>query len=250
MTSLRRFQPGTVALVTGASSGIGLATAKALLDEGYRVVLAARRIERLSKIAAKLGDSAFPLELDVKDADAVAGLIDGLPAPFKQIDILVNNAGHAIGGIGPFSGEQAATWADMIETNVQGLLRVTHAIIGGMMKRGAGDIVNLGSVAGIRTLSQRAAYGASKAAVHTFSDNLRVELAGSGVRIIEILPGLTRTEFSLTRLRGDKAAADQFLTSIGEPLDSADVARAILFALHQPARVSIAEIVIVPSERV
>lgn len=245
----RRFAPGSVALVTGASSGIGLATARALVSEKYRVILASRRVERLEKIADELGALAHPIELDVTDAESVKRLPDRLPAEFEPVSILINNAGHAIGGTGPLSSEEAYTWTDIVETNVQGLVRVTHSLLGSMIARRAGDIVNIGSTAGIKSVIHRAAYGASKAAVHMFSENLRLELAGSGVRVIEIVPGLTRTEFSMKRLRGDTKAADQFLSSIENPLKPDDIARSILFALHQPASVSLSTIVIVPSER-
>ena len=250
MTLGRWRERGAVALVTGASSGIGHATARALASEGFRVVLSARRLDRIAEASKEIGPSSYPLCLDVRDRKGIDDIFNQLPVEFRQIDVLVNNAGHAIGGTGAFNAEPSEIWDDLIDTNVRGLMRVTNAVIGGMISRGAGDIVNIGSVAGIRSTIHRAVYGASKAAVHMFSENLRLELAGTGVRVTEVLPGLTRTEFSVTRLRGDQEKAASFLASGGTPLKPEDVARAILFALTQPAHVSIAQLVIVPSTRV
>ena len=174
-------------------------------------------------------------------------MLGRLPPKFRAIDILVNNAGHDVGGKRPFIAGPADAWADIVETNLQSLLRVTRAVLPGMLERGGGDILNIGSVSGIKAAAQRAAYGASKAAVHMFSENLRSELAGTGVRVTEILPGLTRTSFAQARLSGDEDKAQEFYAKSGTPLEAEDIARAVTFALRQPPHVTIAELVIVPS---
>jgi NADP-dependent 3-hydroxy acid dehydrogenase YdfG len=242
-----RLGPDTVALVTGASSGIGLAVSRALVREGGHVVMAARRADRLAGLAQEIGPLAFPVALDVRDARAVDGLLQVLPPELRAIDILVNNAGHDVGGRRRFDAGSADAWHDIIETNLQGLMRVTSALLPGMLARGSGDIVNLGSSSGVRTAADRAAYGASKAGVHMFSQNLRVEMAGTGVRVIEILPGLTRTGFAEARLRGNTAAAQAFYDQADSVIEPEDVANAILFALRQPAHITVAELLLLPS---
>lgn len=239
--------PGTVALITGASSGIGLAATLALAKRGCRVIITARRADRLNALANDIGSNAYPVVLDVRDRSAVDGLIASLPNEFRAIDVLINNAGHDVGGRRKLHAGDADEWADVIETNVQALIRMTRAILPGMIERRRGDIVNIGSTSGIRPSAEIATYGASKAAVHMFSDNLRSELAGSGVRVIELLPGPTETEFQATRFKGDDDKVAAFNARIGVLLRAEDVARSIMFALDQPRHVTMAQIVITPS---
>ena len=239
-----------VALVTGASSGIGRAIAKALLDDECRVILAGRNEEALREVAST-NDAAnvHVLPLDVTNFSAVDTLFDHMPATFREIDLLVNNAGHDIGGRTRFDQGPADDWTNVIETNVSGLIRVTRAVVPGMIARGRGDIVNVGSVNALRVIPDMAAYSASKAAVHAFSDGLRADLANTPIRVIEILPGLTQTDIVVRRFRGDRARAEAYYESFGMALQPDDIAAGVLFAINQPRQVTIAQMVILPSNR-
>jgi NADP-dependent 3-hydroxy acid dehydrogenase YdfG len=242
-------RPGAVALVTGASSGFGEAIARLLASRGLRVVAAARRKERLEAIAAEAGGKMLPLVLDVAAPESAAGLVDRLPAAWREIDILVNNAGSDVGGRNAFERGAAEDWAATIETNVSGLLRVTRAVLPGMVSRGRGHIVNLGSIAALRPVKGLAAYATSKAAVHMFSDALRLEVQGSGIRVTEVLPGTARTGFAEARWRGDKSQAEAFYGGFATLLSAEDVARMVLFALEQPAHVVVAQLLVLPSSQ-
>jgi len=243
---LRRLEEGAVALVTGASSGIGAALAAQLVAKGARVVAAARRIERLDELAARLGASCLPIALDVADDASVASLAERLPAEWRGIDILVNNAGHGTGGKVPFGEGALADWLAMIETNLAGLLRVTRAVIPGMLERGGGQILNIGSVTGVRAVPNDAVYVASKHAVNGFSKALRLDYLGR-IRVIEIQPGIVRTGFAGTRWRGDEAKGAAYYDSFPVCLEAEDIAACCVFALEQPARATIAELLILPS---
>ena len=239
-----------IALVTGASSGIGWAIAQGLLDQGHRVVLAGRNEAPLRELAAKSeAGNTHVLALDVTDFQAVDGFLGRLPAGFREIDLLVNNAGHDVGGRTRFDQGAAEDWTDVIETNVSGLIRMTSAVVPGMIARGHGDIVNIGSVNALRVIPTMAAYGASKAAVHAFSDGLRADLAETPIRVIEILPGLTRSDIVLRRFRGDHARAEAYYESFGMALQAEDIAAGVLFAINQPPHVMVAQLVILPSNR-
>ena len=240
------FRPGAIALVSGASSGIGEGLAHALAERGLSVIATARKRERLAKLKARHGKAILPLALDVSDAAAAAGLMKALPAEWRAIDILVNNAGSDVGGRRRFDEGAVADWASTVATNVIGLMRVTHALLPGMLKRGRGHIVNLGSIAGLRPMAASAAYNTSKAAVHMFSDSLRAELKGTPLRVSEIMPGTVRTGFAEARWRGDKAEAKRFYASFEALLSVDDVVRAILFALEQPPRVVVAQLLLLP----
>ncbi len=232
-------------LVTGASSGIGEAVCRLLCREGYAVIGTARNAGRLEPLAAELGESFLPLVLDVDDADAVAGLPASLPPAFRAVDVLVNNAGHDSGGRQPFEGSDANQMCSVIETNVNGVIRMTHAMIDGMLERGGGQVVNIGSTAGLRPFSTMSAYVASKYAVHGFSESLRLEYTGRGIRVSEILPGLVRTGFAERRL-GDARRAAEFYDHHDVSLQPQDVAETLLFALRQPKHVEIAQLLVVP----
>jgi NADP-dependent 3-hydroxy acid dehydrogenase YdfG len=234
-----------VALVSGASSGIGAAICRLLIENGYRVIAAARNESSLQELAKDLGDGLYPLVLDVTDAAAVAGLAEVLPAEFSDVSVLVNNAGHDIGGRRSFEEGSADQWCDIIQTNVQGTIRLTHALIDGMLTRGSGHVVNMGSIAGLKPAATMTAYVSSKYAVHGFSDNLRLDYAGRGIRVTEIMPGLVRTGFAAQRL-GDAQAAEQFYDSFEQCLQAEDVAQTVLYALRQPKHVEIAQLVVLP----
>lgn len=231
--------------VTGASSGIGEALCRLLAARGHRVVGAARRMERLQALADELGPAFCAIPLDVTDAAAVDALPSHLPAEFGRIDVLVNNAGHDTGGRRRFDAGNAAQWCDIVETNVQGVIRVTRALIDGMLERGHGHIVNIGSIAGLKPTATMAAYVASKYAVHGLSETLRLDYAGRGIRVTEILPGLVRTGFAEQRL-GDAGKADEFYDSFEACLQPGDIADAVAYAISQPRHVEIAQLVVLP----
>ena len=246
MASKAEFPKGATALVTGATSGIGESIAAMLVQSGCRVICAGRRVEKLAALGETLGPAAHTLALDVSDADSVESLDSRLPEDWRDIDILVNNAGHDQGGRRRFDEGQAAQWASIIETNVTGLIRATHAVIPGMIARDHGHIVNIGSVAGLAAYATGTIYAASKHAVHGFSESLRLDFAGTGIRVTEILPGLVRTNFALNRWH-DQKRADSFYDDFGDCLSPDDIARTVLFALQQPPHVVISQLVIVPS---
>ncbi|CDX36373.1 conserved hypothetical protein [Mesorhizobium sp. SOD10] len=235
--------------MTGAASGIGRAIATSLQAEGARIVLSDRQAEALQVFASQLGGEVFPLPLDITDASAVDACLERVPAEFRDIDILVNNAGHDIGGRIRFDQGSADDWSAIIETNLIGLMRVTHAILPGMVARGRGDIVNLSSISALRIVPEQAPYSASKAGVHMLSDIIRGELAETPLRVIEIMPGLTRTNIVTTRHRGDEEAARQYFERFGMALDPEDVARCVMFALNQPQHVQIAQMFVLPTNR-
>ncbi len=247
MTDGPILQPGAIALVTGASAGIGTAIAEALVAKGCQVICTARRLDRLKALAARLGENCHAVELDVADATATAGLIDSLPEGLREIDILVNNAGHDVGGRQPFSDGDVEDWAAIIDTNVTGLIRVSHAVIPGMVARQRGHVINLGSVSGIWPAPEYNVYTASKHAVHGFSRNLRLDFAGTGIRVTEIMPGAVRTEFDSARRRGDDARADAFYDGFATVLVPDDIARCVVFALEQPPNMIVAEMIVMPT---
>ncbi len=234
-----------VVLVSGASSGIGEAICRLLIEQDYRVIALARNQLRLQQLADELGADCFPLVVDVTDARAVANLRQELPESFRDIGVLVNSAGHDTGGRRNFDEGSAEQWCDIIETNVQGTIRLTHALIDGMLSRGSGHIVNLGSIAGLKPYATGTAYVSSKFAIHGFSETLRLDYAGRGIRVSEILPGLVRSGFAQQRL-GDERQAQDFYNSFEQCLQVEDVADTVLYALQQPRHVEIAQLVVIP----
>lgn len=224
-----------LALVTGASSGIGEAVARALHGAGCRLVLAARRRERLTELAAELGDAQV-LALDVRDADAVLEALQGL-----ELDLVVANAGLAF-GTEPVQLGHASEWSDVIDTNVKGVLHVARATLSGMIARGRGDFVTLGSVAGRQVYPGGTVYCASKFAVRAIYEGLRLDCAGTGVRFTTVDPGMVETDFSLRRFRGDAQKAAAVYAGV-DALQPSDVADALLYAVSRPAHVNIGEIV-------
>ncbi len=234
------------ALITGAGTGIGRASALALAEAGYRVIVCGRRADPLEALATGIGDGALPVTLDITDPASVESLFERLPEDWQTIDLLVNNAGHDIGGRRPFHEGDVGQWAAIIETNVIGLMRLTHAVVPQMIARGSGDIVNLGSIAGITAYAKGAPYNASKFAVHGFSQALRLDYLDAGVRVLEILPGVVRTDFAETRW-GDREIGQSFYDSYDECLQPEDIARTVVFAVTQPRHVSLTQIVVMPS---
>ena len=229
-------KPRTV-FVTGASSGFGAAVARRFAADGARVVAAARRVDRVKALAAELGPQVLPLTLDVTDRAAVAEAVAGLPEEFSAVDVLVNNAGLAL-GLNPAQDADLDDWDQMIDTNCKGLVYCTRAILPGMVARGAGHVINLGSVAGSYPYPGGNVYGGTKAFVHQFSLNLRSDLHGTGVRVTSVEPGMADTEFSLTRFSGDQAKADAVYAGM-QPLTPDDVAESIHWAATLPAHVNV-----------
>jgi len=240
---------GRNAVVTGAAGGMGRAITEALLESGRRVVLVDRAPESLRGFAAAMGDSTFPIELDIASAKSVDRLPDLIPNAFKPVDILINNAGHDIGGRTRFDIGPADDWSSIIQTNLIGLMRVTRSILPDMVKRNSGHIVNISSINAVRIVPDMAAYSTSKAGVHMFTETLRAELAETAIRVTEMQPGLTRTGIILTRYRGDRKKEKDYFNQFKIALDPADIARSILFALDQPPHVQIAEMMILPVNR-
>ncbi|WP_033292296.1 SDR family NAD(P)-dependent oxidoreductase [Amycolatopsis jejuensis] len=231
--------------VTGASAGFGAAITRRFVAEGARVIAAARSGERLKALASELGDAVYPLVLDVRDAAAVAEVGKELPAEWAQIDVLVNNAGLAK-GLEPAHAAKLDDWDQMIETNVTGLVHLTRAVLPGMVERGAGHVINIGSVAGSYAYPGGNVYGATKAFVHQFSLNLRADLHGTGVRVTNIEPGMVGgTEFSTVRFDGDQDKADNVYAGT-TPLTADDVAESVYWAASQPPHVNINVIELMP----
>lgn len=235
-----------VSLVTGASSGIGTAIAEKLIADGWKVIAAARRTDRLAALSTRLGARCHAIALDVTDPDSVSTLVSRLPTDWRDISVLINNAGHDLGGRTIFDHQAVEHMLSTIETNVAGLMRVTHAIVPIMLERKDGHIVNIGSNASTAAYAGGTAYVASKFAVSGFSKALRLDYLGR-IRVTQILPGTVRTEFAEVRNAGDKEKAAAFYASYAETLRAEDVANCVAFALDQPSHVNIAEILVLPS---
>lgn len=240
---------GKTVFVTGASSGIGAACAGAFAAEGARLVLAARRRERLKELASKLEESrgadALVVPLDVRDREAVDAAVKGLRPPWDEIDVLVNNAGLSR-GLAPLHEGSVDDWEEMIETNVKGLLYLTRAVVPGMVRRGRGHVINIGSIAGHEVYPRGNVYCATKFAVHAISEGLRMDLVDTPVRVSEVAPGLVRSEFSLVRFRGDAERAAGSYRNF-DPLEPEDVAETVLFCATRPPRVSVNQVVVMPA---
>ncbi|MDX6277645.1 MAG: hypothetical protein QOJ72_1773 [Nocardioidaceae bacterium] len=232
-------QPRT-AVVTGASSGIGAATARALASAGFHVICAARRVDRLEALTAEIGGTA--IACDVTDNDQVGALASAVG---DTLDVLVNNAGGAF-GVGPVVDSDPEQWRQMYEVNVIGTLNVTKALAPALIASGAGTIINTGSIAGHLAYEGGGGYTAAKHGLAVMTETLRLELNGQPVRVTEIAPGMVRTEeFSLVRL-GDRAKADAVYAGVAEPLVAEDVADAICWVATRPAHVNIDLLVIKP----
>lgn len=239
----------SVVLVTGASSGIGLATATAFAREGARVAIAARRADRIAQIQASLteayGVEVFARQMDVRDVEEAELTVHAVYEHFGRLDILVNNAGLAR-GLRPVEQGKESEWREMMETNVMGLLWVTRAAIPLMRRNGSGHIINLGSIAGHEVYANGSVYCASKFAVKAITRALRLELVGSNIRITSVDPGMVETEFSAVRFDGDEERAKSVYEGL-QPLTGDDVAECILFAANRPPHVNIDEILVKPT---
>jgi 3-hydroxy acid dehydrogenase/malonic semialdehyde reductase len=237
-------KPGIV-FVTGASSGFGAAVARRFAIDGARVIVSARRAERVQELASEFGPQVLPLTLDVRDRSAVAAAVAALPEEFKAVDLLVNNAGLAL-GLGPAQEADLDDWDQMIDTNCKGLVYCTREILPGMVARKRGHVINLGSVAGTWPYPGGNVYGGTKAFVHQFSLNLRSDLHGTGVRVTCIEPGMADTEFSTVRFSGDKSKADNVYTGM-QPMTADDIAESIHWAASLPQHLNVNTIELMPT---
>ncbi len=235
---------GKIVFITGASSGIGAATALAFAEEGARLLLAARRTPKLRETADEAMESGAEgvhcIELDVRDKCAVQDAIAALPEEWAHIEVLVNNAGLSRGLDKLYMGS-TEDWDEMIDTNVKGMLYVTRAVVPGMVARGHGHVVNMGSTAGEITYPNGAVYCATKAAEKALNDGLREDLLGTPVRVTSIDPGMVETDFSLVRFHGDKERAAKVYKGL-TPLAPEDIGDAIVWAVTRPAHVNIARV--------
>lgn len=239
------------ACITGATSGIGLATAKALARKKYDLVLAARNEEKLQQIKSKLEQEEHikvtTYVLDVQDPDAIDRVVTDCLSRFGAPDVLVNDAGLAR-GLEPYGDTDTKDILQMIDTNIKGLFLVTHAFLPAMLKRNKGHIINLGSTAGLYAYQGAAVYCATKAAVKTFSDGIRIDVIDSDIKVTTIQPGIVETPFSEVRFHGDKKRAAAVYEGI-DALQAEDIAHIIAFAIDQPKRVQISDIVIMANQQ-
>lgn len=237
-------------LITGATSGIGEACARKFAEGGYNVIITGRRAGRLESLRAELekaGARVRTLQFDVRDAEAASAAVGSLPEEWSRIDVLVNNAGLALGLDKEYEGSQE-DWNIMIDTNIKGLLTMTRLIVPGMVERGSGHVINIGSVAGDAAYACGNVYCATKAAVKAITDGLRIDLADTPVRVTNIKPGLVETEFSRVRFHGDNERADNVYKGI-KPLTGADIADVVYYAASAPAHVQIAEVLILATHQ-
>uniref|UniRef100_UPI00404720B6 SDR family NAD(P)-dependent oxidoreductase n=1 Tax=Roseivirga sp. TaxID=1964215 RepID=UPI00404720B6 len=234
-----------IAMVTGATSGIGWATAEALAKEGYQLIICGRRPERLKKLSAKLGVRTLELLFDVRDKEIVFETLASIPAEWKSIDVLINNAGNAH-GLGKIQDGNVEDWDAMIDINVKGLLYVTKAIVPGMVERKSGHIVNIGSIAGKEAYPNGNVYCGSKHAVDAINNGMRMDLNGTGVKVSQVCPGLVETEFSLVRFKGDDNRAKTVYEGF-DALQAEDIADLIRFIVTRPAHVNISDTIIFPA---
>lgn len=238
---------GHTALVTGASAGIGAACAELLSAAGARLVLTGRRTDRLEALASRLPGPSHLLTFDVSVRSEVEAALARLPAPFSEVDLLVNNAGLGL-GLEPAHTASLEDWETMVDTNCKGLLYVTRALLPGMVARNRGHVVNLGSVAANFPYPGGNVYGATKAFVHQFSQNLKADLVGTRVRVTNIEPGMVETEFSLVRFKGDAARADATYKGM-EPLTARDIADIVVWAATRPPHVNINVVEVMPADQ-
>jgi NADP-dependent 3-hydroxy acid dehydrogenase YdfG len=234
-----------IACITGASSGIGRATAQSLAKEGFQLILCGRRKERLEELQASLNVNSTLLLFDVSDLPSVRKAFESLAPEWRNIDVLVNNAGNAH-GMSPIQEGDVADWEAMMSSNVTGLLYVSKEVIKGMVERKSGHIINLSSIAGKQTYPNGNVYCASKAAVEALSAGMRQDLNPFGIKVSNVAPGAVATEFSEVRFKGDQAKADAVYAGY-EPLVAEDVADLIRYIVLAPAHVNIADVTILPT---
>ena len=239
-----------IALITGASSGIGEACARKFAEGGYDLILTARRAEKLAELKAELeaeGTKVKTLTFDVRDAEAAETAVDSLEPEWRKINVLINNAGLALGLDKEYEGDPD-DWNTMIDTNIKGLLTMTRLIVPGMVEPNEGHVINIGSVAGDAAYAKGNVYCATKAAVKTITDGLRIDLAETAVRVTNLKPGLVETNFSNVRFHGDNQRADNVYKGI-TPLTGADIADVAFYAASAPKHVQIAEVLILATHQ-
>lgn len=247
LTNQTFFEMKKTAFITGASSGIGLATARMFAKQNFRIVLCGRRLARLEELAAELASQTetFILTFDVSNQDEVETAINSLPQEWKKIDLLLNNAGNAH-GLSPIQDGNVFDWEAMIDINLKGLLYVTRAILPTMLEQKSGHIINIGSIAGIDAYENGNVYCASKAAVDMLSKTMRIDLFRHNIKVSEVKPGMVNTEFSLVRFKGDEERSGKVYQGY-TPLSAEDLADLITFIATRPAHVNIADTLILPT---
>lgn len=239
-----------IALITGATSGIGEACAIKFAEAGYNLILTARRAELLEALKAKLESATCAVKTlvyDVRDAEACKAAIDSLDKEWSQVDVLINNAGLALGLEKEYEGD-SEDWNTMIDTNIKGLLTMTRLVVPGMVKRNKGHVINIGSVAGDAAYAGGNVYCATKAAVKAITDGLRIDVAETAIRVTNIKPGLVETNFSNIRFHGDTQRADNVYKGI-TPLTGTDIADVALYAASAPKHVQIAEVLVLATHQ-
>lgn len=239
-----------IVFITGATSGIGEGCARKFASQGADLILNGRNIEKLNALKQELnaqGTDVLLLPFDVRNRQDMKQAIDSLEGKWKDIDILINNAGLVIGVDKEFEGS-LDEWDVVIDTNIKGLLAMTRLIVPGMVKRGKGHIINIGSIAGDAAYPGGSVYCATKAAVKALSDGLRIDLVNTPLRVTNIKPGMVETNFTVVRYRGDKKRADNFYKGI-RPLNGDDIAEVIFYATSSPAHVQIAEVLVMPTNQ-
>jgi 3-hydroxy acid dehydrogenase / malonic semialdehyde reductase len=237
--------PSGTVIITGATSGFGHGMAEAFAAAGWRLILVGRREDRLRSLAEALGDQCLALTLDVRDRHAVLTRLRDLPPPFDAVQVLINNAGLAL-GLERAQEADLDNWDIMVDTNVKGLLYCTRAVLPGMVSRNQGHIVNVGSVAATAAYPGGNTYGATKAFVRQFSNNLRSDLLGTAIRVTNVEPGLAETEFSMVRFKGDAARAKSVYEGT-QPLTAEDVAGIVLWVVSLPPHVNVNLVEVMPT---
>lgn len=241
---------GKTVLITGATSGIGEGCARKFAAMGSNLILNGRNIEKLNQLKEELtalGVEVLTLPFDVRDRAAMRAAIDSLQGPWQQIDVLINNAGLVIGVDKEFEGN-LDEWDIVLDTNIKALLSMTRMIVPGMVARGRGHIINIGSIAGDAAYPGGSVYCATKAAVKALSDGLRIDLVDTPLRVTNIKPGMVETNFTVVRYRGDKQRADDFYKGI-RPLTGDDIAEVVYYAASAPEHIQIAEVLVMPTHQ-
>jgi len=236
-----------IVLITGATSGIGLACARKFAVNGDKLILTGRNEHRLAELKKELATDVLTLAFDVRDREKAQQYISGLPDEWQKIDVLVNNAGLALGLEPEYEGNMD-DWETMIDTNIKGLLTMTRLIVPGMVERNSGHIINVGSVAGDAAYAGGNVYCATKAAVKALTDGLRIDVANTAIRVTNLKPGLVETNFSNIRFKGDEERAAKLYTGI-KPLTGDDIADVAVYAANAPEHVQIAEVLILATHQ-